>query len=196
MSLDALLHFISSSPAPDQHDPELAFAEVAPNGSVTSINPFGRLSWGWRVGSVLPQDLIIALDSVNQDDPVELPLTLGGLYLKGLAKREGEGWFVIGYEPEDTGGKRDQFSFRGLMDRLPQPAVSLNVAGLSHYVNEATAKEFGSTPDQLLGRPILSEIIHPEDRWKIAELMELAAKDGSSHASVRFEGSPKLEYCI
>jgi PAS domain S-box-containing protein len=192
MSLDALLHFISSSPAPDQHDPELAFAEVAPNGSVTSINPFGRLSWGWRVGSVLPQDLIIALDSVNQDDPVELPLTLGGLYLKGLAKREGEGWFVIGYEPEDTGGKRDQFSFRGLMDRLPQPAVSLNVAGLSHYVNEATAKEFGSTPDQLLGRPILSEIIHPEDRWKIAELMELAAKDGSSHASVRFGRQSKI----
>ena len=192
MSLDALLHFISASPSPDQNDPELAFAEVGPQGFVTSINPFGRLAWGWRVGTTVPQDLLIALECVRDDDPAELPVTLGGLHLKGLAKQNQEGWFVIGYEPEGSAGKRDQFSFRALMDKLPQPAVSLNMSGLSKYVNEAVGIEFGIPPKELISRPILSELIHPEDRWKIAELMELAAKDGSSHASVRFGKTSKI----
>ena len=192
MSLDALLHFISSSSTENQQDPELAFAEVSPSGTIVSLNPFGRLAWGWRVGSMLSKDLQIALECLEGDEPEELPVTLGGLHLKGLSKGVDQGWFVIGYEPDTLNGMRDHFSFRALMDRIPQPAACLNMTGLTRYVNEAIGREFGVNPQQLIGRPILSELIHPEDRWKIAELMELAAKDGSSHASVRFGKSSRI----
>jgi PAS domain S-box-containing protein len=192
MSLDALLHFISSSPNQNSTDSDLAFAEISPAGSILSLNSLARLAWEWRVGSILPTDLQMALECLTSDSPVELPLTLGGLHLKGLSKGSGDGWFIVGYEPENSTTKGDQFSFRTLMDRIPQPAVCINTSGLSKYVNEATAREFLASPHQLVGRPILSELIHPEDRWKLADLMEMAARDGSSHASVRFGRSSNI----
>jgi len=141
---------------------------------------------------MLPRDLQIALECLEGDQPVELPVTLGGLHLKGLANGADKGWFVIGFEPESQNRETDQISFRALMDRIPQPAACINTPGLSKYVNEAIGREFGVSPQQLIGRPIVAEMIHPEDRWKIAELMELAAKDGSSHASVRFGKAARI----
>lgn len=192
MSLDSLLHFISSNATENREDPGLAFAEVSPTGTIIGLNPFGRLVWGWRVGTMLPKDLQIALECLKGDEPIELPVTLGGLHLKGLANRAGKGWFVIGYEPESQTRETDQISFRALMDRIPQPAACINMAGLTKYVNEAIGREFGVNPATLTGQPTLAEIIHPEDRWKIADLMELAAKDGSSHASVRFGKAARI----
>ena len=186
MSLDALLHFISSGTSENNGEADLAFVEVSSTGAITSMNPFARLTWGWRVGSLLPQDLMIALECLSGDTPAELPVTLGGLHLKGLSQGIGKGWFVIGFEPNATTSVNDQFSFRTLMDRIPQPALSITTSGLSKYVNEAVGYEFKMEPSALVGRPILSEIIFPEDRWKIADLMELAAKDGSAQAPIRF----------
>lgn len=186
MSLDALLHFISSGSSEQNGEADLAFAEVSPTGTIASINPFARLTWGWRVGSPLPQDLMIALECLDGEEPTELPVTLAGLHLKGLSQGPGRGWFVIGYEPNASTAIKDQFSFRTLMDRIPQPAMCLTTSGLSKYVNEAVGCEFKTDPSTLVGRPILSELIYPEDRWKIADLMELAARDGSAQSPVRY----------
>ena len=51
MSLDSLLHFISSTSSNGPEATDLAFAEVDPMGRIVSINPFGRLAWGWRSGT-------------------------------------------------------------------------------------------------------------------------------------------------
>ncbi len=186
MSLDSLIQFISSSGGTNRADADLAFAEVSESGAISGINPFGRLAWGWRVGSQMPADLQIALNSLSTDAPVELPVTQGGLHLKGMAKGNGEGWFVVGYEPHEVSEPSGQVSFRALMDRIPQPALCLNSSGQAWYANEAAARELGVMPSECLGRPALAELIAPEDRWKLAELMELAARDGSAHSSVRF----------
>jgi PAS domain-containing protein len=44
----------------------------------------------------------------------------------------------------------------------------------------------GTDAAGLTGRPVLAELVSPEDRWKLAELFELAAREGSSHAGIRF----------
>ena len=192
MSLDSLLKFISSSTSSENADTDLAFAEVSASGRISSLNPFGRLAWGWRVGSELPSDLQFALECLEGDVPVELPLIVGGLHLRGMRTEDGTGWFVIGYEPGQNHSAADQFSFRALMDQIPQPAFCLNTSGLAWYVNEAAARELGEPAEELKGRSVLAELIDPEDRWKLAELMELAAKDGSSHASVRFGAATRV----
>jgi len=192
MSLDSLLKFISSSSSRDNADSDLAFAEVSESGRITSINPFGRLAWGWRNGTELSADLKFALECLDGDEPVELPLTMGGLHLRGMRTENETGWFLIGYEPDEESSTGDQFSFRALMDQIPQPALCLNTTGLAWYVNAAAAKELGQDASELTGRPALAEIINPEDRWKLAELMELAARDGSSHASIRFGRHSRL----
>ena len=69
MSLNSLLHFISSSGSVHQDDADLAFAEVDSNGRISSINPFGRLAWGWRTGSQLEGELLLALDGLSVDSP-------------------------------------------------------------------------------------------------------------------------------
>ncbi|MDA0873856.1 MAG: ATP-binding protein [Bacteroidetes bacterium] len=139
MSLDSLLHFISSSGPDSSAGTDLAFAEVDPAGRVLSVNPFGRLAWGWRTGTQLDDHLRFALEALETDEPCELPIQAGGLHLRGMRVNHREGWFLIGHE--------------------------------------AAA---------LTGRPVLAELICPEDRWKLAELFELAAREGSSHAGVRF----------
>jgi|GEM_PF-411804 len=186
MSLDSLLHFISSSGAGRHEESDLAFAEVDAEGRITSINPFGRLAWGWRTGTELEGDLRFALEGLTSDVPEELPIMAGGLYLRGMRFGDREGWFLIGYEPEQAPQTGQQVSFRSLMDRIPMPACSLNTAGLAKYVNEAAATVLGSSSAALVGQPVLAELIHPEDRWKLAEVVELAAGEGSSHTSVRF----------
>lgn len=186
MSLDSLLHFISSSGSGRHEESDLAFAEVDSTGRITSINPFGRLAWGWRTGTVLDGDLRFALDGLTSDVPEELPILAGGLYLRGMRFGDREGWFLIGYEPEQATQAGQQVSFRSLMDRIPMPACTFNTHGLARYVNEAAAAALGGSAPSLTGQPVLAELIHPEDRWKLAEVVELAAGEGSSHTSVRF----------
>lgn len=186
MSLDSLLHFISSSGAGRHEESDLAFAEVDAEGRITSINPFGRLAWGWRAGTELDGDLRFALEGLTSDVPEELPIMAGGLYLRGMRFGDREGWFLIGYEPELASQAGQQVSFRSLMDRISMPACTLNTNGLARYVNEAAASVVGESAQSWIGRPILAELIHPEDRWKLAEVVELAAGEGSSHTSVRF----------
>ena len=186
MSLDSLLHFISSSGLAHQAEADLAFAEVDGLGRIVSINPFGRLAWGWRAGSDLGEELRFALETLETDQPEELPIKAGGLHLRGMRISNREGWFLIGFEPGRSVEQSQQISFRTLMDRIPQPALSMNTAGLARYVNEAVAQAMQSDASRLMGRPVLAELICPEDRWKLAELLEIAAREGSSHATVRF----------
>ena len=186
MSLDSLLHFISSSGSRHETEADLAFAEVDVQGRITSINPFGRLAWGWRAGTQLDEDFLFSLEGLDTDRPEELPIKAGGLHLRGMRISNREGWFLIGYEPGQKSEQGQQVSFRSLMDRIPQPALSINTEGLARYVNEATARALETDASRLIGRPALSELICPEDRWKLAELLELAAREGSSHSSVRF----------
>jgi PAS domain S-box-containing protein len=186
MSLDSLLHFISSSGASRHEESDLAFAEVDTEGRITSINPFGRLAWGWRTGTELDEDLRFALNGLDSDVPEELPIMAGGLYLRGMRFGDRDGWFLIGYEPEKAPQTGQQVSFRSLMDRIPMPACSLTTNGLAKYVNEAAASVIGQSVQSLTGHPVLAELLHPEDRWKLAEVVELAAGEGSSHATVRF----------
>jgi PAS domain-containing protein len=186
MSLDSLLHFISSSGSDHHENADLAFAEVDANGRITSINPFGRLAWGWRVGSQLEGDLLFALDGLGEDNPEELLIMVGGLHLRGMSFGDKEGWFLIGHEPQNGPEAGQQLSFRSLMDRIPMPACSLNTNGLALYTNAAAAGVLGREVASLAGEPVLAELIHPEDRWKLAEIVELAAGEGSSHTTVRF----------
>ena len=186
MSLDSLLHFISSTSSNGPEATDLAFAEVDPMGRIVSINPFGRLAWGWRSGTELSTELILALEGLGSEHPTELPIKEGGLHLRGMCIGKREGWFLVGFEPGKESRAGDQFSFRSMMDQIPQPAICLNTSGLAWYVNEATAKELGRKVSALQGRPVLSELVHPEDRWKLAELLELAARDGSAHSVIRF----------
>lgn len=186
MSLDSLLHFISSSGSVHQDDADLAFAEVDSNGRISSINPFGRLAWGWRTGSQLEGELLLALDGLSSDSPEALPIMMGGLHLRGMSLGEGEGWFLIGHEPEHHSEAGQQLSFRSLMHRIPMPACSLNTSGMARYANAAVGQILGRDVADLVGQPVLAELIHPEDRWKLAEVVELAAGEGSSHSTVRF----------
>lgn len=186
MSLDSLLHFISSSGSDRHADADLAFAEVDVQGRITSINPFGRLAWGWRTGTQLEDDLLFALEGLGADAPVELPIMVGGLHLRGMSFGDREGWFLIGHEPEQGPEAGQQLSFRSLMDRIPMPACSLNTNGLARYANAAAANVLGRDAASMVGQPVLAELIHPEDRWKLAEVVELAAGEGSSHTTVRF----------
>lgn len=186
MSLDSFLHFISSTNPVGQEATDLAFAEVDPSGRVVSINPFGRLAWGWRSGTELSMELVLSLEGLSSDEPVELPIMEGGLHLRGMRIGKRDGWFLIGFEPGQESKAGDQFSFRSLMDQIPLPALCLNTSGLAWYVNEAAARELGFDAKVLQGRPVLAELVHPEDRWKLAEMLELAARDGSAHASVRY----------
>ncbi len=192
MSLDSLLHFISSSGSGQREEADLAFAEVDGEGCITSINPFGRLAWGWRAGTQLDGDLKFALEGLRADDPQELPITLGGLHLRGLRFSDREGWFLIGHEPEQGPEAGQQVSFRSLMDRIPMPACSLNTHGHARFVNEAAATALGTSREELLGQPVLAELIHPEDRWKLAEIVELAAGEGSSHTTVRYSSGSQV----
>ena len=192
MSLDSFLHFISSPETQTNADSDLAFAEVSPEGKISSINPFGRLAWGWRVGTKLNADILMALEGVEGDDPIELPLMMGGLHLRGLLRRDDEGWFIIGYESGAKVSSREQHTFRTFMDQIPQPALCFNTSGLARYVNESAARELDDEVENLIGQPVLAQLINAEDRWKLADLIELAAKDGSSHASVRFGRSSQI----
>jgi len=186
MSLDSLLQFISSSGSDHHEDADLAFAEVDALGRITSINPLGRLAWGWRSGTQLEGDLRFALEGLATDEPEELPIMVGGLHLRGMRFGDKEGWFLIGHEPDQAPESGQQLSFRSLMDRIPLPACSLNTHGLARYANSAAADELNRDVKSLMGQPVLAELIHPEDRWKLAELVELAAGEGSSHTTVRF----------
>ncbi len=192
MSLDSFLHFIPSTETETNADSDLAFAEVSPEGKITSINPFGRLAWGWRVGTKLKADILMALECVEGDDPIELPLMIGGLHMRGLLRRDHEGWFIIGYESGAKVSSGEQHTFRALMDQIPQPALCFNTLGLARYVNESAARELDDDVENLIGQPVLARLIDAEDRWKLADLIELAAKDGSSHASVRFGKAPQI----
>jgi PAS domain S-box-containing protein len=139
MSLDSLLHFISSSGTDTAVGNDLAFAEVDPAGRVLSINPFGRLAWGWRAGTLLDDHLRFALETLETDEPCELPIKAGGLHLRGMRINRREGWFLIGHEAGKGAEQGQQISFRSLMDRIPQPAVSVTTSGLARYVNDAAA---------------------------------------------------------
>lgn len=192
MSLDSLLHFISSSGSVHQEDADLAFAEVDINGRITSINPFGRLVWGWRAGTQLEGELLLALDGLSADSPQALPIMMGGLHLRGMSFGDREGWFLIGHEPESSSETGQQLSFRSLMDRIPMPACSLNTNGMARYTNAAAGHVLGRDVAGLVGQPVLAELIHPEDRWKLAEVVELAAGEGSSHTTVRFGNAGEM----
>ena len=174
MSLDSFLHFISSPETQTNADSDLAFAEVSPEGKISSINPFGRLAWLARVGTNLKADLLMALECVGGDDPIELPLTIGGLHMRGLLRRDHEGWFIIGYESGAKVSSREQHTFRALMDQIPQPALCFNTSGLARYVNKAAARELDEEAENLIGRPVLAELIDAEDRWKLADLIAVS----------------------
>ena len=189
MSLDALLHFVSSAPdAPGEHvsSPEFAFVEVDEHGTVVGINPHARLTWNWRVGSELPADLLMALQDLDADVPAELPITRAGLRLRGMAKDDATGWFLVGHSQQTHGGSSTDVSSQAMMSQLPGPAVCLGPSGLATYVNEGAARAMAEQASDRLGRPILAELLHREDCWKLAELMEVAAGEGAAQATVRY----------
>jgi PAS domain S-box-containing protein len=64
--------------------------------------------------------------------------------------------------------------------------MRLGPSGLAAYVNEGAANALGESDKALIGRPVLAEILHSEDRWKIAELMEVAAGQGAAQSAVRY----------
>lgn len=220
MSLDALLTFVSHATGPSQPAQELAFVEANAAGRVISLNPQAKLAWNWRVGTMLPTEICLAMEDLPADLPSDLPIAQDGLHLRAMAKEGKDGWFIVGYEmgayepafnygsslaPVPNGPEHEIPSApapaltpapapapeweqprHDLMDRLPGPAMRLGPSGLASYVNEGTARAMGEDAARLIGRPVLAEILHSEDRWKVAELMEVAAGKGAARSAVHY----------
>lgn len=104
MSPDSFLQLISTGKATEDLEPGLAFAEVSGSGTVVRLNAIACLAWGFRIGSRLPADLQIALECLEMESPSELPVTIGGLHIRGIARSDSDGWFMIGYEPDNRLG--------------------------------------------------------------------------------------------
>ncbi|MEQ9105780.1 MAG: ATP-binding protein [Rhodothermales bacterium] len=206
MSLDALLTFVSNAAGPSEPEQELAFVEADASGRVISLNPQARLAWNWRAGTSLPTEICLAMADLPADEPTDLPIAQDGLRLRAMAKEGGDGWFIVGYahggahpsgadlqpsvasfpNPSPRTNRTGQPGRHDLMDRLPGPAMRLGASGLASYVNQGAARALGEEGPSLLGRPALAEILHSEDRWKIAELMEVAAGNGAAQSAVRY----------
>jgi len=81
---------------------EFAFAEVAADGTLRYVSPFGEERWGWSGGGTVPEELLPVLAEIAPGGSRVLPVLLGGLYVDGIHWGDDGGWIVVGHEAPST----------------------------------------------------------------------------------------------
>ncbi len=153
---------------------EFAFAEVDTNGIIQSLNPFARLCWDWEEGQQLPDDIGIVLGEMAPDDSETLPLKKGELFLHAVRLAPGEGWIIIGYEPdeqvEDAGG-----AFASLLDSMPAIVLRMQTDGTVISANREASRRTGYGDDEIVGTRFWSRVVVPEHISEVEEAIRSVA---------------------
>lgn len=141
-------------------------AEVDEGGAVTLLNAAGEAAWGALRRAGLPAEALAALRAQPAEGAAALPLPLAGR--RALSLRTEDGWLLLGYDEAPEAG-------RAFADELPAPLLWLRRDGTLTAANEAAARATGYGRAEMLGRPFLLEIIHPEDRHRLTAALRAGA---------------------
>lgn len=169
---------------------EFAFAEVAPDGRIHAVNPFGRLCWEWEERQPLPEDVHMALEGLPVDGSEVLPIQHGGLTLTGIRRGTAGGWVIVGYEPPPPAGHvLDQGAFDDLVGRMPVAALRMAADGVVVYGNAAVSEETGYEIDEIRASRFWQRTLLPAHVEPFENALRDAARRGSARVDVAFRAA-------
>ncbi|MDX1545571.1 MAG: PAS domain S-box protein [Rhodothermales bacterium] len=167
-------------------DPGLAVASVDREGVVRGVSPLGAQRWGWKAGDAVPGAVLEALGAVVENTSQPLPVQEGGLNLVGLARSPAHGWVLLGYP---AGRRAPASTFKSLIEKGAICILCMQPDGTVTEADAAVAAVTGYAPEAVVGRPFWAEVVHPEDRWKLADALRRAGGEAEwSMLNVRFYG--------
>lgn len=140
----------------------LPLAEVDEDGAVTFVNEAGEAFWGALRQVRLPSEILDALRTQPAEGAAALPVPVSGQRV--LSLRTASGWLLLGY----TGTSANS---RPLADEVPVPLLWLRRNGVLLYANPLVAELTGYARADMIGRPFLLEIVHPEDRHRLTRAL-------------------------
>lgn len=164
---------------------DLALAEVNPQGVLHSISKLGKEHWSWKEGESVPLAVLEALKEVDEGVVQALVLQQDQLSLLGMRLNVERGWLLIGYEAENQGAESAS-TFRSLNEKIPVLILRLQADGTVVEADEEAETITGYGVEEIVGRPFWHEVVHPEDRWKLAEAFQHAGTGNKATVEVRF----------
>lgn len=142
---------------------EFAFADVAPDGSLRYVSPFGEARWGWSEGAMVPDEMLFMLAELAPGASWELPFMQGGLYVNGIRRGESDGWIVVGYEGRPVAEDPENEPLDALVRRMPVAALRMQVDGTVVFANPAFARMTGYPMDEVVGYRFWTRVIVEDD---------------------------------
>ncbi len=163
---------------------EFAFAEVAPDGTLVYVSPFGEARWGWTEGDPAPDEMLFMLAELAPGSSRELPFLQGGLRVNGIRRREDDGWIVVGYEGMPFVDDPESERLDTLIRRMPVSVVRMQVDGTVVYANPELSRMTGYPVDEIVGFRFWARVLVEEDEAAFEDALRRAS-DGNGR-NVRF----------
>ncbi|MFT5141767.1 MAG: PAS domain S-box-containing protein [Rhodothermales bacterium] len=167
---------------------EFAFAEVDSTGVILTLNPFARLCWDWEEGLAVPDEVNMMLREMAPDTSETLPLKKGGLFLQAVRLFEGQGWVLIGYEPEaiedepEPGGM-----FATLLDKMPAIVLRMQTDGTVLAINKEGARKSGYVDSEIVGTRFWSRVVVSEDLSRVEEAIRTVTASGKQAITFQYQ---------
>jgi PAS domain S-box-containing protein len=164
---------------------EVARAEIDGQGLVRAINPSGTHCWGWQPGDLVPGDLLIALKGISTGLSQILPVTQGGVVVRGVHLDWKGTWMLIGYPHTQRAHETPPVEFKSLIEKIPALVVRMQMDAVLRYANAEGFQLLGYTAVELLRQPSFMEVVHPEERWKLLEGIRATLEHGRALVNLR-----------
>jgi len=174
-------------------------------GAVTQANPAAEALLGWGRGELVgqPVELVVPEDlrevhsrhrqeyTANAESPPMRP----GREVRAVRRDGSELTAEVSLSPLERDGAqlvvcvlRDVSAVRGrlarmqqILDAMPGLFYIFDTEGRLHYWNRNVETLIGYSAEELAGRPLL-DFIHPDDRARVAQVMERVFAEGAGHA--------------
>lgn len=169
---------------------ELAFADVAPDGTLRYVSPFGRSRWGWAEDDVVPDEMLFMLAELAPGASGELPLMQGGLYVNAIRREETDGWIVVGYERRPSIGGPETDPLDTLVEHMPVAALRMQTDGTVVFANPETVRMTGYPLDEIVGFRFWSRVIVDDDAHALEDALQLVTERRRTRARFAYRTAP------
>ena len=168
-------------------DPKAAVAAtplalIDAEGRFTSANGAAYTLFGWSGQEEVVPDVLARLRATRA-----WPMTFEVAHRPVLAVEvPGGGWLLAGWPSVvEAHAPQDETSFQSLIEKLPALVVRLDAEGVIRYASPEAVPLTGHDPAALAGVAFWQAVIHPEDRWRVADAIRQAQRGAAGSLKAR-----------
>ena len=168
----------------------MAIAQLDEAGRVLMVNAAGEEMWQLEAGMRIPRSFLYTLRKEVPEESGFFPLDSPLGRLQVLHLQQQGGWLFMSL-PElsdpPTSETSESSTFKSLIEKIPICILRLDADGTVRYANEESGRITGYPAQDVIGRPFLLEILHPEDRWKLTKALRAIGEMERNTLGVRFQ---------